>query len=61
MSDFLVALGLICALEGILFASFPMVAKQLAASMLETPEATLRIAGVVSAVIGVILIWSIRG
>jgi uncharacterized protein YjeT (DUF2065 family) len=61
MSDFLVAIGLICALEGILFASFPMFAKQMAASMLETPESVLRIAGVVSGVIGVALIWSIRG
>ena len=40
---------------------FSGAAKRLAASALETPEASLRIAGIVSAVLGVVLIWLVRG
>jgi uncharacterized protein YjeT (DUF2065 family) len=61
MSEFIVAIGLVFALEGLLFAAFPGVAKRLAAQAVETPEGSLRIAGVVSAVIGVVLIWLMRG
>jgi uncharacterized protein YjeT (DUF2065 family) len=37
------------------------VAKRLAASALESPESSLRIAGIASAVIGLVLIWLVRG
>jgi uncharacterized protein YjeT (DUF2065 family) len=33
----------------------------LAASALESPETSLRIAGIVSAVLGILLIWFVRG
>jgi uncharacterized protein YjeT (DUF2065 family) len=36
-------------------------AKRLAATALETPEGSLRIAGVVSALLGVLVIWLVRG
>jgi hypothetical protein len=61
MSDFLVALGLVLALEGLIFAAFPGAAKRAMISVLETPDAPLRIVGIASAVAGVILIWLIRG
>ncbi len=61
MSEFVVAIGLVFAVEGLLFAAFPRAAKRLAASAVESPEASLRLAGVVSAVIGVALIWLVRG
>lgn len=61
MSDLIVAIGLVLAIEGLVFAAFPMVAKRLAASALETPDGALRIAGVVSAVIGVVIVWLVRG
>jgi uncharacterized protein YjeT (DUF2065 family) len=61
MSDFLVAIGLVLVIEGLLFAAFPGVAKRLAANALESPESALRIAGVVSAVLGIIAIWFVRG
>jgi uncharacterized protein YjeT (DUF2065 family) len=44
-----------------MFAGLPGAAKRAMASVLETPEPTLRLVGVVSAVIGVILIWLVRG
>ena len=61
MTDFLVALGLVFVIEGIMFAALPGAAKRAMASVTETPEATLRLVGVVSAVIGVVVIWLVRG
>ena len=61
MSDFLVAIGLVFALEGILFAAFPGAVKQAMAHVTETPDGTLRIIGIASAVIGVVLVWLVRG
>jgi uncharacterized protein YjeT (DUF2065 family) len=61
MSDFIVAIGLVLAIEGLIFAAFPGAAKRLAANALESPENSLRIAGVVSAVLGITLVWLVRG
>jgi uncharacterized protein YjeT (DUF2065 family) len=61
MSDFVVALGLLFAIEGLIFAAFPGTAKRAMESVLQTPEASLRIVGVLSAVAGVVLIWLVRG
>jgi uncharacterized protein YjeT (DUF2065 family) len=61
MSDFLVALGLVFAIEGILFAAFPAMVRRAMAHVLETPDSALRVVGVVSAVIGVVLVWLVRG
>jgi uncharacterized protein len=61
MGEFAVALGLVFVIEGLIFAAFPGLAKRLAASALESPDTSLRIAGIVSAILGVVLIWLIRG
>jgi uncharacterized protein YjeT (DUF2065 family) len=61
MPEFIVAIGLVFVIEGLVFAAFPAAAKRLAASALESPESSLRIAGIVSAVFGVLLIWLVRG
>lgn len=60
MGDFLVALGLVFAIEGILFAAFPNVTKRALAHVLETPDSVLRIMGIASAVIGVMIVWVVR-
>jgi uncharacterized protein YjeT (DUF2065 family) len=61
MTQFLVAIGLVLVIEGLLFAAFPGVAKRLAASAIESPENSLRVAGILSAVLGIVLIWLVRG
>jgi uncharacterized protein len=61
MSEFIVAIGLVLVIEGLVFAGFPTAAKGLAASALESPDLSLRIAGIASAVIGLVLIWLVRG
>ncbi|MCC6888409.1 MAG: DUF2065 family protein [Hyphomicrobiales bacterium] len=61
MPDLIVAIGLVLVIEGLVFAAFPGAAKQLAATALQTPDLALRLAGVVSAAIGVVIIWMVRG
>jgi len=61
MSDFLAALGLVFVIEGLIFAAFPGQAKHAMTSVLETPDATLRAIGLASAVIGLVVVWLVRG
>jgi uncharacterized protein len=61
MSDFLAAIGLFFAFEGLLLAAFPGLTKRTMATVLNTPDGPLRIAGVVSALIGVLIVWLVRG
>jgi uncharacterized protein YjeT (DUF2065 family) len=61
MSEFIVAIGLVLVIEGLVFAGFPAAAKRLVASALESPDTSLRIAGIASALIGLMLIWLVRG
>jgi len=61
MSDFLVALGLVFVLEGLVFAAFPGAARRAMASVMEAPDGILRIVGIVSAVVGVLVVWLMRG
>jgi uncharacterized protein len=61
MSDFFAALGLFFAIEGLLFAAFPGPAKRAVAAVLESPDGLLRLVGILSAVIGVAIVWLVRG
>ena len=61
MSDFLVAIGLVFAIEGILFAAFPAMVKRAMGHVMETPDGPLRLVGILSAVVGVVLVWVVRG
>jgi hypothetical protein len=60
MSDFLAAIGLVFVIEGLVFAAFPAQAKRAMQSVLETPEGTLRLIGIGSAVVGVVVVWLVR-
>jgi uncharacterized protein len=60
MTDFLVAIGLVFVIEGLVLA-FPETAKRAIAAVLETPDAVLRAVGLGSAVLGLLLVWLIRG
>jgi uncharacterized protein YjeT (DUF2065 family) len=61
MSDFIVALGLVFVIEGLMFSAFPATAKRAMDSVQHTPDGTLRTVGIVSAVLGIVLIWVMRG
>jgi uncharacterized protein YjeT (DUF2065 family) len=59
-ADFLIGLGILFVFEGILFLAFPGWMRRAMKSALASPDNILRIAGLVSAVGGLILIWAIR-
>ena len=61
MSDFLAALGLVFVIEGLMFAAFPGAGKRAVAAVLDTPDAGLRVVGLVSAVFGLAILWLVRG
>jgi uncharacterized protein YjeT (DUF2065 family) len=61
MTDFVVALGLVFMIEGILLAAFPRGAKRTMASVMELPDGALRISGVIAAAVGLVIVWLIRG
>jgi uncharacterized protein YjeT (DUF2065 family) len=61
MADFLGALGLVFVIEGLVFAAFPAQAKRAMASVLETNDGLLRVIGIGSAVVGLIVVWLARG
>lgn len=60
-SDFLTALGMAFVLEGLIFLAFPEPARRIMASVAASPLNQLRVSGIISAVIGLGLIWIIRG
>jgi len=61
MSELVTALGLVLVLEGVLYALVPGGMKAIMRSAMETPDQTLRLTGLIAAVIGVFLVWIIRG
>ncbi|MGB6760062.1 MAG: DUF2065 domain-containing protein [Xanthobacteraceae bacterium] len=61
MTDFLAALGLVLVIEGILLAAFPGGAKRTMASVMELPDGSLRIAGIIAAAVGLVIVWLTRG
>ena len=61
MNDFIVAVGLVLVIEGILYAAFTDQLKAMMREILPVPNGTLRMAGIVAAVIGLGIVWLARG
>lgn len=61
MRDFVVALGLVLVIEGLILAAFPSRIRDALETMRVTPDQQLRIVGLVAAVMGVGVIWWMRG
>ena len=59
-ADFLIGLGILLVIEGILFAAAPEWMRRAMKSALATPDNVLRTAGIGSAIGGLILIWLVR-
>jgi len=59
--DFLTALALVLVIEGVVYALFPDAMKRMMMRLTETPSGALRATGLASAVIGVFLVWLLRG
>lgn len=60
MRDLVVALGLALAIEGLLCASFPDAMKRAMLEAAGSPQDRMRIVGVASAIVGVLVVWAAR-
>ena len=58
--DFLVGIGMVFVIEGLLFAAAPEWVRKAMKSALGMPENVLRVVGLATAVVGLILIWIMR-
>lgn len=61
MSDFLTALGLALAIEGVLYSAFPGSMRRALASVSGMPGQSLRLGGLIALAIGVFVVWLVRG
>lgn len=60
MRDLLLAIGLILAIEGIAYALFPNAMRRMVARVLAEPSDRVRQFGLISAIVGVGLVWWVR-
>jgi uncharacterized protein YjeT (DUF2065 family) len=60
MLDLIAALGLALMVEGILFAAFPDGMRKAMYEAAQSPSDRMRIVGIVSAIIGLGIIWLVR-
>jgi uncharacterized protein YjeT (DUF2065 family) len=58
--DFIVGLGMLLMLEGLLFAASPGWMKKAMRAAMASSDNILRVVGLVSAVAGLILVWLVR-
>ena len=61
VKEFIIAIGLILFIEGLICALFPSKIKNMTKLIQAMPVNNLRILGVVFAIIGFIIIWYIKG
>ena len=59
-TDFLIGVGILFVLEGLMFAASPAWMRRAMKSALATPDNILRGVGLGSAVVGLVLIWYMR-
>jgi hypothetical protein len=59
-ADLLIGVGVLFVLEGLIFAASPSWMRRAMKSALATPDNVLRVVGIVSAVLGLLLIWLVR-
>ena len=61
MNELFSAVALAIALEGIVYALFPDRMKRVMSAAIEQPTANLRFVGLLAAMLGVAVLWLIRG
>ena len=61
MNDLFVAMALALAIEGMLYCLFPDGMKRMMVQVLQMPSSSVRTAGMVAAIIGVGVVWLLRG
>ncbi len=58
--DFLIGIGVLLVIEGLLFAALPNWMRAAMKSAIVTPDNILRAVGIGSAVVGLLIIWILR-
>ena len=61
MGDLIVGFGLVLVFEGLVWAAFPHLALRLLQAAAGTPETQLRIVGLLTLVLGFLMVWLVRG
>ena len=61
MTDLLTGLALVLVVEGLIYALFPDAMKRFMALAIEVPGESLRAIGLAAAVVGLGLVWLLRG
>jgi uncharacterized protein YjeT (DUF2065 family) len=61
MTDLLTGFALVLVIEGLFLAIFPDRLRWVLERMAEVPPEALRLAGLISAVLGVFFVWLLRG
>lgn len=61
MTDFLVGVGVLLVIEGLMMAGLPRWTRAAMASVIAAPDSLLRRVGFVSALVGLLVIWLVRG
>ena len=61
MNDFLVAVGLVLVIEGLLWAIVPRLGLTMLSAAAQMPEHSLRVGGAAAVAIGVAVVWLVRG
>jgi len=61
VSDLVVGIGLVLVIEGLIWALAPATGVRMLAAAASTPQQALRLAGLASVAVGVVLVWLIRG
>jgi uncharacterized protein YjeT (DUF2065 family) len=60
MVDFLAGVGLVFAIEGLMFAAFPSFVRARMKDALSLEEGRMRTVGLVSAALGITIVWAVR-
>ena len=61
MTDLMVGIGLVLVIEGVIYAAVPSAMKRMMSRLFDMPDQNLRLAGVISVAVGVLIVWLVRG
>lgn len=60
MPEFLMAIGLVFVIEGLLYALVPGQLKSMLAAMKDLSDDQLRLGGIAAVAIGVVIVWAVK-
>ncbi len=61
MSDLIVGIGLVFVIEGLLYAAFPNAMRKMVEDITKLPDTNIRTMGLFALIIGVIIVWAVKG